>query len=139
MQPECAVRDPPHNGPPLRVLIVEDCEDAAASLALLLRLDGHEVHVAGNGGMALRVAQDWPPDVVLLDIGLPGLDGYEVAKRLRARAAGMKPLLIAITGYGRDEDRRRSAEAGIDLHLLKPADPAGLRQMLKRFQGIIGN
>jgi CheY-like chemotaxis protein len=88
--------------------------------------------------MALRVAHDWPPDVVLLDIGLPGLDGYEVAKRLHERAAGRKPLLIAITGYGQDEDRRRSAEAGIHLHLLKPADPAGLQQMLKRFQGIIG-
>jgi CheY-like chemotaxis protein len=118
--------------------VVEDHEDTAESMALLLRLDGHEVRVAGEGGTALREAQAWPPDVVLLDIGLPGLDGYEVARRLHERAREKKPLLIAVTGHGRDEDRRRSAEAGIDLHLLKPADPVGLQKMLKRFHKIIG-
>jgi CheY-like chemotaxis protein len=76
--------------------------------------------------------------VVLLDIGLPGLNGYEVARRLLQQATGKKPFLIAISGYGQDEDRRRSAEAGIALHLLKPLDPDGLQQMLKRLQGVIG-
>jgi DNA-binding response OmpR family regulator len=118
--------------------VVEDDEDTAAGLALSLRLDGHEVRVAGDAGTALREAQDGPPDVVLLDIGLPGLDGYEVAKRLRQQATGTQPLVIAVTGHGQDEARRRSAEAGIDLHLLKPADPDGLRQMLKRWQRTIG-
>jgi DNA-binding response OmpR family regulator len=138
MQPACPGTDTPRDEAPLRVLVVEDDEDTAASMALLLRLDGHEVRVAGEGGAALREAQDRPPDVVLLDIGLPGLDGYEVAKRLRERAAGKQPLVIAVTGRDQDEARRRSAEAGIDLHLLKPADPDGLRQMLKRWHRTIG-
>jgi CheY-like chemotaxis protein len=122
---------------PLRVLVVEDEADTAASVAMLLRLDGHEVQVAGDGPTALRVAQERPPDVALLDLLLPGMDGYEVARRLLERATDKRPLLIAITGCGQEPDRQRSAQAGIDLHLLKPVDPAALQGLLKRFQGII--
>src|SRR6516162_6114764 len=106
------------NGPSkLRVLVVEDHADTAASMAVLLRIRGHEVEVAPDGPSALRIAADRPPDVALLDIGLPGLSGWHVARRLRERAPGKTPLLIAVTGYGREADRRRSLEAGIHLHL----------------------
>ena len=126
------------NGPPkLRVLVVEDHADTAASMAVLLRIHGHEVEVAPDGPSALRIAADRPPDVALLDIGLPGLSGWHVARRLRERA-GKTPLLIAVTGYGRDEDRRRSVEAGIHLHLLKPVDPEALETLLERLKTIIG-
>ncbi len=123
---------PPHNRPatPLRILIVEDQPDTAASLAILLRLGGHEVEVAADGHAALQKAEAEEPDVVLLDIGLRGMDGYEVAKRLRSGQTGKRPVLIAVTGYGREEDRRRCAEAGIHLHMLKPADPEVLLRLL---------
>ncbi len=121
----------------LRVLVVEDHADTAASLALLLRLDGHEVRVAPDGPAALRAAHESPPDVALLDIRLPGMDGCDVARRLLERAAEKKPLLVALAGCGREQDRRRAAEAGIDLYLLKPMDPEALRRLLRRFQGIM--
>jgi CheY-like chemotaxis protein len=128
------------NGPSkLRVLVVEDHADTAESMAVLLRLHGHEVEVAPDGPTALRVAAQNPPDVALIDIGLPGgTDGWEVARRLQERAAGKMPLLIAVTGYGQEADRRRSEQAGIDLHLLKPADPEDLKTLLARFKTIIG-
>jgi CheY-like chemotaxis protein len=122
----------------LRVLVVEDHADAAASMAIFLRHYGHEVEVAPDGPAALRIAADNPPDVALLDNGLPGMDGCEVARRLQEKAAGRKLLLIAITGYGQEEDRRRSREAGIHLHLLKPVDPEELKELLARFKTIIG-
>ena len=122
----------------LRVLVVEDHADTAESTALLLRLHGHEVEVAPDGPTALRIAADNPPDVALIDIGLPGgMNGWEVARRLQEPAAGKMPLLIAVTGYGQEEDRRKSWEAGIDMHLLKPADPALLTGLLKRFRTIV--
>jgi CheY-like chemotaxis protein len=85
----------------------------------------------------LEKAQAEPPDVVLLDLALPGMDGYEVARRLRAQSRERRPLLIAVTGYGREEDRRRSVEAGIDLHLLKPVDLAQLQGLLRRVHRVI--
>jgi CheY-like chemotaxis protein len=127
------------NGPSkLRVLVVEDHADSAATLAVLLRLHGHEVDVAPDGPTALRIAAQNPPDVALLDIGLPGMDGFEVARRLQEQAAGKMPLLVAVTGYGQEEHRRRSKQAGIDLHLLKPVDPEELKKLLARFKTIIG-
>jgi CheY-like chemotaxis protein len=87
----------------------------------------------------LRAAAENPVDVVLLDIGLPRMDGYEVARRLQQQATEKKPLLIAIAGCGRDQDLRRSSEAGIDLYLLKPVDAEALRRMLRRFQRIIAD
>src|SRR5262249_28551564 len=93
---------------PLHVLVVEDDEDTAASLTLLLGLYGHAVQAAPDGPTALRMAQARPPDVVLLDIGLPGMNGYEVARQLRQQAAEPLPLLVATTGYGQEADQRRS-------------------------------
>jgi PAS domain S-box-containing protein len=112
-----------------RILVVDDNVDAAESLAMLLRLAGHDVHVAHNGPEALRAAA-FSPEVVLLDIGLPGMNGYDVARRWRQDPASRNALLVAVTGYGQDEDRRRSAEAGFDYHLTKPVDPEALRRLL---------
>ena len=113
-----------------RVLVVDDNRDLAESLAVVLRLWGHDVRVAYDGRSALETAQEYTPEVVLLDIGLPQLDGFEVARRLRQRPELRQARLVAITGYGRDEDRRRSAEAGFDLHLTKPVDPLDLQPLL---------
>ncbi|MDB4982159.1 MAG: hypothetical protein JWM82_2911 [Myxococcales bacterium] len=105
-----------------RILVVDDNEDAAETLADLLRLDGHEVRVAGDGPTALVVAESFDPQLAFLDIGLPVMDGWEVAKTLRSKRAGRPLTLIAMTGYGQDEDRARSAAAGFDSHLVKPLD-----------------
>jgi CheY-like chemotaxis protein len=122
----------------LRILVTEDDADTALSTASLLSLGGHEVHIAGDGASALEAVEDCDPDVLLLDIGLPDMEGYEVARRVKARNALKTPLLIAITGYGEDADRQRSTDAGIDLHLVKPVDPEQLQGLLKRFQRVVG-
>jgi signal transduction histidine kinase len=126
---------PPPNGHPVpsgprRVLVVEDNPDAARSLATLLRLEGHDVRLASDGPQALAAAAESRPDVVLCDLGLPGMDGYAVAAALRAGPATAGVRLVALTGYGQDADRRRSAAAGFDLHLTKPVDPAALHELL---------
>jgi PAS domain S-box-containing protein len=115
---------------PLRVLVVEDNIDAAESLATLLRLWNHDVSVVHDGRMALEAAREQQPEVVLLDIGLPGLDGYQVARRLREELHLDHTLLVAMTGYGQPEDRRRSKEAGIQYHFVKPVEPLVLRNLL---------
>jgi CheY-like chemotaxis protein len=129
----------PMESPALRVLIVEDHEDTAATLGVLLRLNGHNVEVAADGPCAVRAVQASPPDVVLLDIGLPKMDGWVVAKQLRelTLSAWKRPLLVAISGYGTQSDRLRSQEVGIDLHLVKPVDPQELADFLRRFEGIV--
>ena len=116
----------------LRILLVDDRLDAARSLAQLLEFDGHQTRVVGDGPSALDEAGEWCPDVVLLDIGLPGIDGYEVARRLRARDAAYKPLLVATTGHGRPDDVRRARDAGFDHHLLKPVRLDELQRLLER-------
>jgi len=113
-----------------RILVVDDNVDTAESMALLLRLKGHQVQVAHYGPAALETARSFEPEVVLLDIGLPGLDGYEVAKRLREEARLAKVLLVALTGYGQEEDRRRARRAGFDHHFTKPVDPTVLYQVI---------
>jgi len=115
-----------------RILLADDNRDALDSLATLLQCDGHEVHTAGDGAEALEVAALCRPDVVLLDIGMPKLDGYEVARRIRAEPWGKSAVLIALTGWGQDEDRRRSREVGFDSHLVKPLDPDALSSLLQR-------
>jgi signal transduction histidine kinase len=116
--------------PPRRVLVVDDNRDAAESLAVLARLWGHEVRVAHDGPSALAAAAEQRPHVILLDLGLPGLSGVEVARRLREDPAFADTLLVALTGYGGEEDRRRSRDAGLHLHWVKPVDPAALQALL---------
>jgi CheY-like chemotaxis protein len=127
----------PENTDALRILIAEDMADCAESTALLLRLHGHEVTVARDGPTALRIARTYRPDVLLLDIGLPGMSGYEVAARMKDQHREKKPFIIAVTGFGQPSDRQRSAQFGIDLHLLKPVDPQYLERVLRRFQALL--
>ncbi len=117
-----------------RVLIMDDNRDAADSLGQLLGLLGHEIHVAYDGLEALRMAQALVPDAVLLDIGMPGLNGYDVAARLRELPGGRGMLLLALTGWGQEEDKRRAIDAGFDHHLTKPIDAAMVTALLKRGQ-----
>lgn len=116
---------------PQRILVVDDNRDAADSLALLLRLSGHDVRAVHSAEAALALAPEFNPSVVFLDIGLPGMDGYQVAKRLRHDLGLKQVLLVAITGYGQPEDRRHSHEAGIDYHLVKPVAPEELEAVLR--------
>lgn len=117
-------------GRPLRVLVVDDNVDSADSLAMLLELSGHEVSTAYDGLEAVDAAERLRPDVVLLDIGMPRLNGYDAARRIREQPWGRQMLLIAQTGWGQEEDRRRAREAGFDGHLTKPVDMAALARLL---------
>jgi len=119
----------PESGP-RRVLVVDDDRDAAESMTVLLELWGHEVRIAYDGRDAVGLAAAYRPEAVLLDIGLPGMNGYEVARRLRALPGCENAILVAVTGYGQDEDRRRSRESGCDHHLTKPVEPAVLQSLL---------
>ena len=118
-------------GPSRRVLVVDDNVDSARGTALILSRNGHEVRVAYDGPSAVTVAQEQKPEFVLLDIGLPGMDGYEVARRLRADETLAGLMLVAVSGYGQESDRRRSQEAGFDQHLVKPVDPGVLLGLLR--------
>jgi two-component system CheB/CheR fusion protein len=113
-----------------RILIVDDNRDSAESLGVLLELTGNQTHAAYDGLEAVEAAATFRPEVVLLDIGLPKLNGYDVARRIRELPGGKKILLVAMTGWGQDEDRRRSEDAGFDAHMVKPVDPAALTKML---------
>lgn len=115
---------------PLRILVVDDNVDSAESMAMLLRLQKHHVETAHSGPEAVEAALAAPPDVLLLDIGLPGMDGYEVARDLRAQPQTRAAVLVALTGYGQPQDRQRSAEAGFDHHLVKPVEPESLNGIL---------
>lgn len=119
----------PHS---LRVLLVEDDPDVAESLLMLLELFGHQVSVARDGPTALRLASADVPDLILVDVGLPGMDGCELARRARRMPELRGVWLVAVTGFGSDEDQRRTRAAGFDLHLVKPMDPADLRELLDR-------
>jgi CheY-like chemotaxis protein len=127
-------RGPRAGGPaavaPRRILVVDDSRDAADSLGLLLKFLGAEVHTAHDGPAALEALETHRPSVVLLDIGLPGMDGFEVARQARQRPEGRDVTLIALTGWGQEEDRRQSREVGIDHHLVKPVDLGALQALL---------
>jgi len=124
---------------PLRVLIVEDYIDCPETKAWLLLQQGFDVEIAPSGEDALALADAQDRDVVLLDIGLPGMSGWDVARCLKAREATKKPYIIALTGYGQNADHHRSVDAGVDLHLTKPIDPTVLEQILCRFQQAISD
>jgi PAS domain S-box-containing protein len=127
---------PPPSPSGKRLLVVDDNEDAANSLAMLLRLQGHEARVAFSGVAALEMTKVYTPDAAFLDIGMPGMDGYEVARRIRQQPGLGGVVLAALTGWGQQEDRRRTAEAGFNYHLVKPLDPDALEKLLaelKRF------
>jgi PAS domain S-box-containing protein len=122
--------EPPSPKSSLRILVVDDSYDSARTLARLLKLTGHEARTAHDGGEAIEAAERYRPDVILLDISLPVMNGYDVAKEIRGKSWGGKVVIVALTGWGREADRRRSTEAGIDRHLVKPVDPAALEVLL---------
>lgn len=119
-----------HHAARYRMLVVDDNVDAAESLGMLLRLLQHEVRVVHGGLAALEAVHNFRPDVILLDIGMPDLDGYEVARRLRQMPDFRRTLLVAVSGYGQEEDQRRSKEVGFDFHLVKPVDPQALQKLI---------
>lgn len=127
-----AIRDdaPPHAPTRRKVLVVDDNRDGADGLVMLLRLGGHEIRVAYDGHSALALAEAFRPEVALLDIGMPGMNGYALARALRAEPWGQAMTLVAMTWWGQDEDRRQAAQAGFDLHLTKPVDPAAIEALL---------
>src|SRR5687768_9980581 len=118
----------------MRVLVVEDNPDTLAMLGAVLRYEQYDVMTASNGAIALAMAKLSPPDVALLDIGLPGMDGYAIAQALRKEAAGRPLYIVAITGYGKAEDKERAAKAGFDAHLTKPAHPFNVIKLLEEFE-----
>ena len=118
----------------MRVLMVEDNKDTLATMAAVLRYERYDLVTAMDGPSALEIAKVFLPEVVLLDIGLPGLDGYRVARALRAQDPRRKLFIAAITGYGTAADKQHAAEAGIDAHLTKPADPTEVLRLLEEFR-----
>ena len=117
---------------PRKILVVDDNQDAAKTLALLLQMTGHQVQTAHDGGAALRLAEEFRPEVILLDIGMPVLNGYDTCRALRQKPWGKEVLIIALTGWGQETDRRKSADAGFDGHLVKPVDHAELMKLLAK-------
>jgi len=113
-----------------RILVVDDNHDSALSLAMMLSIMGHETRTAHDGESAVATAESFLPEVILLDIGLPKLNGYEVAQRIRENAWGQSMFLIAVTGWGQEEDRQRSSEVGLNVHMVKPVEPAALERLL---------
>ena len=114
-----------------RILVVDDNADAAESTAAFLRLEGHEVKTVADGNEALGSVRVFAPHVVVLDIGLPGIDGYAVARRMREQGDTSHTLLLALTGYGAREDREKALEAGFDYHFVKPTDPRQIQRAIE--------
>ena len=115
----------------MKIVIADDNHDSADSMAMLLEAGGHEVHVAYDGAQAIETAGKVRPEVVLLDIGMPKMNGFECARAIRAQEWAVGTLLVALTGWGQEEDKRRAIEAGFDRHLTKPVDPAKLDEALR--------
>lgn len=122
-----------------RILVVDDNEDSATSMAAMLEMLGHEARAAFDGIAAVETAESYRPDIVLLDIGLPKMSGLAAARKIREQSWGQAMFLIAVTGWGDEKDRRRSAEAGFNLHLVKPVDPAELENVLAQHQRKLPN
>jgi CheY-like chemotaxis protein len=115
-----------------RILLVDDNVDATSIMRIMLELDGHQVQVLNDGAAAAAAVRAFRPDLVLLDIGMPGMDGYEVARELRAQGGAHTPMLVAVTGFGRAGDAQRSREAGFDHHLAKPVNREALQALIAR-------
>jgi CheY-like chemotaxis protein len=130
LQPTAPTENAEPTGRPLRVLVVDDNVDTAQTLAMLLEQSGHDVRTGHDGPAALEAALDYRPNVVLLDIGLPGLDGYEVAKRIRKQPVLQNVVLVAMTGYGQEADRQTSLDMGFNHHLVKPVNFKNVQQIL---------
>ncbi|MGH8571176.1 MAG: ATP-binding response regulator [Gammaproteobacteria bacterium] len=131
--PEPTVGEPTSTTP-RRILVVDDNRDSAESLAMLLALTGNETHTAFDGLEAVQAAAAFRPDVILLDIGLPNLNGFEAARKIREQQSDKSLVLVALTGWGQEEDRRRSEEAGFNAHMVKPVDYAALTKLLAELQ-----
>ena len=119
-----------------RILVADDNKDAASTLAMILKFLGNEVRTANDGLQAVELAEEFRPDVVLLDIGMPKLNGYEACRRMREQVWCKTTYIVALTGWGQDEDKRRSQEAGFHRHLVKPVDPAALKNLLAGFEPV---
>jgi len=119
------------NGVAHRVLVVDDNVDAASMLAALVRQLGHDVVVVHDGPSALKAAEAYRPEIILLDLGMPDMNGFEVARALRERGIAPTPRIVAVTGWGKPEDERRTREAGFDMHLIKPVEESQIRQVLR--------
>jgi len=115
-----------------RVLIVDDNRDSVETMATLIRLSGHEIEMAHDGKTALEKAKSFKPEIILLDVGLPDMHGYEVAERLRAVPENKSLVIVALTGYGNEEDRRRARDAGFDYHFVKPVDFTALESLINK-------
>jgi CheY-like chemotaxis protein len=135
-KPEQAVHhtEKPASAASLRILVVDDDRDSTVSLSMLLQIMGHKVRIAYDGPQAIDMAGEFRPDIALLDIGLPGMNGYEVARCIRREPWGRRITLIALTGWGQEEDRRHSEEAGFDYHLVKPVEAPALAKLLATFE-----
>jgi CheY-like chemotaxis protein len=116
----------------MKVLVVDDNHDAATSLSMLVAMLGHDVRTGFDGVQALDLAGEFHPDLVLLDLGMPRMDGYEACRRLREQPWGAEAVVVAVTGWGRDDDRRKTQLAGFDQHLVKPVAPDAIASILSR-------
>ena len=132
--PDSESPTPPEATASRRILVVDDNRDSATSLAMLLKLSGNDTRVAHDGLEAVEAAAPFRPDVVLLDIGLPKLNGYQAAVKIREQPWGKSMLLVALTGWGQDDDRKKSQEAGFNRHMVKPVDHVALTKLLDEFQ-----
>ena len=117
-----------------RILVVDDMQDSAHSLSRLLKLKGHDTRTAHDGQEAVEAAEEFHPDIVLMDIGMPRLNGYQAARHIRDQPWGRNIVLVALTGWGQEEDKRLASEAGFDRHLTKPVDPTALTSILAEFE-----
>lgn len=120
--------------PVLRILVVEDGKNAADILAMFFELEGHQVGVAYDGAQAVNLAESLKPHLILMDIGMPKMNGLEAARRIRSAAGGSVPVIVALSGMDQEEDKRQCSEAGIDAHLAKPVAPDELRALIDRYR-----
>jgi CheY-like chemotaxis protein len=126
--------EPDQEIPPVRILLADDNPDSGESLRTLLQFRGHDVHLVHDGLAAAEAAARLQPDVIILDIGMPGLNGYDAARRIREQQGERRPVLVALTGWSQDEYRRRSAQAGFDAHVVKPVTDTVLLQVISQVQ-----